>query len=375
MDCITGDGSMLGAGVRDRLPSLLDSLHARKVLLVGSNRAVHHAGIAQLLSGFQTHRFSAFTPNPTIEQALECSRVRVWYQPDAIVAVGGGSSIDMGKLASALAAERSAALRQLAGAHAGLVSVPVVALPTTAGSGSEVTSFATVYVDDKKRSLDSPHLRPLNFLYDSDLLATCKKEVAHAPAFDALCHAVESYWSTGSVARSRELACSALRLLLPSLRDGFQFDDPAFRKRVALAANLAGRAIAISRTTAAHGCAYGLTMRYGLPHGIAALVNLTWLFDYNIQKWPSHTIDRRGVEFVRRRMFYLERMIGEFASNGSPADFFRMLLAREGYPQSVRDISADTRKLACVISDGLHSQRAGLNPVHLDAGSLQFALR
>jgi alcohol dehydrogenase class IV len=272
--------------VHDGARSLVRGIAVRsrsgRVLLVGSARAVESAGFAELLADLEVHRFSQFTPNPVLADALAGSAVRERCEPDLVVAVGGGSAIDTAKLLRSLPSGQPAALRMLSGDEPPPRGrPPLVAVPTTAGSGSEVTSFATVYVGRVKASLDDPTVRPEHAVVDPDLLRSCPGPLMYAGAFDALCRAVESFWSARATPASRRLALCALDGVVRVLGGDPVHATDAERRTLAMSATAAGFAIDVTRTTAAHAFSYRLTARFGVSHGVACLLNLCWLLPYN----------------------------------------------------------------------------------------------
>ncbi|MGW1376153.1 phosphonoacetaldehyde reductase [Streptomyces sp. NPDC002446] len=375
LDVLTGPGRLADLG---RL--LTDRWAARRVLVVASTRGLIRHQVHERLdaAGIGTvETFTGFAPNPTLEQALAGCAVRDAFRPDAIVAVGGGSAIDTAKLVRTLPAEHAAALPCLDGARRlpAARRTPLVAVPTTAGTGSEATRFATVFVQGgRKKSLDGPDVRPDAALIDPLLLRDCPREVRYACAFDAFCHAVESYWSRRSTPHSRDLARSALQDLSALLAAGLDTQDEAELTRLAAAAHRAGLAIDVTRTTAAHAFAYRLTTRYGVPHGVACLLNLRWLWAYNERHLAEHCRDERGADEVGRRLAELRTAAEPLARGGEPAEFLAGLLRTAGFPPDLGAYGVRHRDLAELIAHGSVPGRADNNPVALDDRLVTAAL-
>jgi alcohol dehydrogenase class IV len=200
---------------------------------------------------------------------------------DYIVAVGGGSVLDTAKAIKMFFSVEDWADFQHQVKY-GVSSKPngcqIVAIPTTAGSGSEFTPFATLWdrQESKKLSIDSPWLLPNTQIVDPILLSTLSGDKLLYPALDAISHSVESLWSKKKTPESREYALSALSFshnAIASFKKGTS-DLTQF----ALASTHAGRAIAISRTALAHSISYPLTLTYGVPHGLACSFTLGEIF-------------------------------------------------------------------------------------------------
>lgn len=183
---------------------------------------------------------------------------------DLLVTLGGGTLIDAGKY---LLHER--ALR-----------IPHVAIPTTAGTGSEVTAFAAFYLDGVKQSLESPGLLPAAAILDPALLKSLPKKAATASAVDALTQAVEAYWSLKTTPEAQAHALEAIQNIWPNL-EAYLKQDPEAAAAVQWGSHLSGKAIQIARTTLAHSLSYPLTGRLGVDHGLAVFLMLPTVAAYN----------------------------------------------------------------------------------------------
>jgi alcohol dehydrogenase len=199
--------------------------------------------------------------------------------PAVILALGGGSVIDAAKVIAAGAKGFAPVQQHLEGRIDGsaLSAVPVVAVPTTAGTGSEVTSWATVWDREsgRKRSLAHPSLYPADAIVDPDLMLGMPAGLTISTALDALSHSLESIWNINANPVSTNHAIFAARELLEFLpRLVADLDDQALRTRVARAALFAGLAFSNTKTTLAHSISYPITLRHGVPHGLACSFSL-----------------------------------------------------------------------------------------------------
>ena len=153
-----------------------------------------------------------------------------------------------------------------------------LAIPATAGTGSEATSIAVMYVEGKKHSLDHPALLPEAVILDPDLLASLPLYHKKSCALDALCQGIESYWARKATEDSQVDAFLAFTGVLDNLRP-YLAGDPGAAAEIQFAAYRSGCAIAVSRTTAAHALSYRLTTRYGLAHGHACMLTLPTVWE------------------------------------------------------------------------------------------------
>ena len=192
---------------------------------------------------------------------------------DGILSIGGGSAMDVAKGIKALGETDAHASLLERLTHPQPMAVPHVALPTTAGTGSESTHFATIYIGGKKYSVADEALLPEAAILDPEELSTLPDAERAATFLDALCHSIESYWSRRATAESRNYAAQAIGLLAANAAAYLRGDEAA-ASAVMVASNFAGRAINLTTTTAAHAMCYQLTALYGLRHGHAAAVCL-----------------------------------------------------------------------------------------------------
>lgn len=342
----------VGPGTSALLPDIVPC-DVRQVLVVASRATrARVPGVAALLAAGATG-YHDVRPNPTVAQALALSSVIERLRPTAVVAVGGGSTIDLAKAARLLRPEPRAGDWRADPPE-------LVAVPTTAGSGSEVTPFATLYRDGRKISLDAPQVRPDHAVLDGVLVASCPHRVAAAVMLDALCHAIESLWSRDATVRSRRYAaCAANALvdLLVSPSALATWIPSAKAEDGLLAATVAGLAIACTRTTAAHAFSYWLTAQYGVPHGFACAANLGWLARYN---WDGRDAGLASV------LDWLG--CAEGADQGRPVPMVRAALAAASTAGLVSLPSLTGQQLPGYVARGLAVRgRADRNPVRLDA--------
>jgi alcohol dehydrogenase len=227
-------------------------------------------------------------PNPDLLDVQAQGDTLRPLAPDALIAVGGGSTIDTAKaLARLLTQADGNGLAALFRAGAPVVTaaaLPVIALPTTSGTGAEVTPFGTVwdYAQKKKCSVVGDDLFPRLAILDPELTFELPEEITVSSGLDAISHALESAWNRnanpvtlGLVAKSLQLSMRAL----PRAKDNP--GDAAARAQMMQASVLAGLAISQTRTALAHAISYPLTANFNLPHGLACSFTLPVLLEFN----------------------------------------------------------------------------------------------
>ena len=263
-----------GEGVIEILSSLLRERVTKQVFLVRGKHSFVSCGAQEVLhkvqdlTGVHFIEYMDFSPNPKDEEAHEGLQRVLEASPDIILAIGGGSVLDIAKLIRHYAAEQGSAL-------------PLWAIPTTSGTGAEATHFAVVYREGKKCSVEADDILPdvvllyPPFTYKNDAYLTA------CTGFDALAQSIEAYWAKGANEESRTYSLKALGLLWEQLPQLAQSPSEELRDQVAEGAYWAGRAINISKTTAPHAFSYEFTSHYGYPHGHAVALTFPFFMRLN----------------------------------------------------------------------------------------------
>ncbi len=269
-----------GAGSFARLPALIAG---RPYALVTYGEPVFAALAERLagLAGAPAVTLDQVAPNPDFAELPRCCQRlgAARESPRVIVALGGGSVIDTAK-ALAAAGDDFGRVRRFLESGTGaedLVALLIIAVPTTAGTGSDVTCWATLWhaAADRKYSLLRPNLYPEHAVIDPELLLGLPRDLTISTALDALSHALESLWNVNANPVSRSLAIAAARELLSSLpRVAEVLGDIALRTGVARAALMAGLAFSNTKTALAHALSYPITLDHGVAHGIACSFSL-----------------------------------------------------------------------------------------------------
>jgi len=219
-------------------------------------------------------------------------------QVDTIIAFGGGSGIDLAKGIGAFhSSEKNVkyTIDEVTNSiknnkYKGGEHVDIIAVPSTAGTGSEVTQWATIWDENKtsKFSIDDPLLKPKLSIIVPELTLSMSLNMTLATGLDAMCQAIESYWSKHTTPIVQEIAYRAVELIIQNLRKAIQQPDNInVREKLCRASVLAGLAFSQTRTTACHSISYPLTMLYGMPHGLAASITLDAVGQINKGHFPN----------------------------------------------------------------------------------------
>ena len=310
--------------------------------------------------------FSDFTPNPLYEQVCKGIDLFQITKCDSILAVGGGSAIDVAKCIklAVLAKEGNAVLIPP------LVStrvecegskIPFIAIPTTAGTGSESTHNAVMYYEGSKQTVTNDGVLPDCAILEPSVLKTLPPYQKKCTMMDALCQGIESWWSVNSTEESYEYSRKTIELIMANWRKYIFENDDEGAKQIMLAANYGGRAINITQTTAAHAFSYKITSLYKLPHGHAVAVCLPEIWEYMIGHMVK-CLDKRGQEYLNRIFNKIAHTMG--AKTPSEAIvFFREMMSEMELASPVANNRAEEIN---VLSTSVNPVRLKNNPIELD---------
>jgi alcohol dehydrogenase len=264
------DGNLAGAGFGEKLSGLLDKAKIGFVL------------------------YDKAAPEPPIELADEGAKLAIRKRCDGVVGIGGGSAMDLAKAIAVLATNKGKAEDYLGLNRVPGPGLPKIMVPTTAGTGSEVT-FTAVFIRKKlkkKEGMNSPYLYPELALLDPELTLTLPPHATAATGIDALCHAIESYTSINASPMSELLSLEAIRLISDNLRtavhDGTNIEA---REAMLLGSLYAGLGLANAGVTAVHSLSYPLGGKYGISHGLANTIMLPRVMAFNLPGAQEKFVD------------------------------------------------------------------------------------
>lgn len=264
-----------------KLPEMMEKLSMHKPMIVGSE---HLTGmlfrkVPGLLSA---PVFSGYHANPDLADSETGAELFLRNGCDGLISIGGGSCMDTAKAVKArlnTGSEEALKSSRLESRTA----CPHIAIPGTAGTGSEATQFAVVYVNGKKVSLDHANLRPDGVILDAALLDSLPAYHKKSCALDALAQGIESYWSRRANDDSKLHAFLAIIGVLDNLK-AYLEGDPHAASEMMDASFQSGKAIQITRTTAAHAMSYRLTKTMGIAHGHACMLTLPILWEMMLDR-------------------------------------------------------------------------------------------
>jgi len=356
-----------------RIRDIIDELHAEKIMLVTGKKSFSASGAKSILDSLLKKKniikFNNFEINPKLEDAYFGIELIRQEKPDLILAIGGGSVIDMAKLINILAAQIEHTALEVINDSSFIYNkgLHLVAIPTTAGTGSEATHFSVVYVDNKKYSLAHKFMLPDYAIVDSSLTYNLPKNIAASSAMDALSQAVESYWAIGSTDESKKYAKHSIEVILQSIEAAVIEMDTHAKDLMSIGSNLSGKAINISKTTAAHAISYPITTYFNVPHGHAVALMLGNFFILNYNRKGKRVLDPRGKDYLDAVMNDLFKMFGCSSAKCCYDRWYELMeLVGLSADLSCLDIR-DARDIELII-ENINIERMSNNPTIIDGG-------
>lgn len=343
-----------GEGIFANLGSVLDELKVERCVIACGR---HFAPTAEAMKEKDERICAVFggvEQNPQLSGVIEVTRLARECKADAVIGIGGGSSIDTAKFAAAIALGEGEAIEYYRGERPFPENrLTIIAVPTTAGTGSEVTQVSVVSNVTEKKTINNPAFMPKAAIVDPVLSSTVPPRTTMNTGLDAMAHALEGYWSKNHQPISDLMAIEAVRLVLNNLEKAYlNGSDMEARGNMAFASLLGGLAFALPKTAASHACSYPLSEDYHLPHGEAC----------------AFTLDSLVLINADERLEYLCRAVG-LKDTAELAERIKALKALADLRSRLSDLGeVDIDKLA---ADCAKHPLMNNNPVHMDAAALK----
>lgn len=339
---ILNETSYFGPGARKVLPEVIERLGKKKALVV-TDKGLIKFGVAKMVTdvldeaGVAYDVFSEVKPNPTVRNVQDGVEAFKAAGADLLIAIGGGSAMDTAKgIGIVVANPEFADVVSLEGcAPTKNKSIPMVALPTTAGTAAETTINYVIIDEEKKKKMVcvDPNDIPAVAIIDAELMYSLPKSLTAATGMDALTHAIEGYITKGAWEMSDMFEIEAIRMIsryLPVAVDEPQ--NPEGRNGMAVAQYIAGMAFSNVGLGLVHGMAHPMGSLFDVPHGVANALLLPTVMEYNmpkcIDKYPR-IAEAMGID--------IKGMTPQEASQAA-VDAVRALAVRVGIPQHLSDL-------------------------------------
>ncbi|MGD0267338.1 MAG: iron-containing alcohol dehydrogenase [Candidatus Methylomirabilota bacterium] len=284
-----------GFGCLEELEREIKRLHGSRVLVI-TDPGIKAAGlldpVARVLDQAQLsfHVFADVEPDPSIEVVTRSVETAKAFQPNVILGIGGGSSLDISKTTSVLLTNPGSVYDYLGMDLVPAPGVPLILIPTTAGTGSEVTSISVLSDsrDNVKKAVVSQHLFARCVMLDPQLTLGLPPHITARTGMDALVHAIESFTGVRATVFTDTLNLQAIRMIAKNLRKAYaNGDDRQARENMLYASCIAGMAFSNTQNGLDHAIALAIGGRFHLPHGLLTAFICPWVMEYNLLAAPE----------------------------------------------------------------------------------------
>ena len=316
----------------------------------------------ELLNKKETKLFYKISELPVLEELIRIIKDIKSFKPDLILAVGGGAVIDYAKIANVVDVRDDLADLIVNYSYPFTKKYTKLSvIPTTAGSGAEVTSNAVIYVDGIKHSFESELLLPDNFFLIPEFLMSAPNKIKASAGFDAIAQALESLVSKKSNDQSVEFASKSLRVSLNSYIEFLNNPNLKNATEMSIASNLAGKAISISKTTAPHAASYPFTSLFNISHGHAVGLFFEKFFKFNFDN-----INKSETTFDLRERFNLIFNLFDVNNINNFNAKIGLIKKQAKLEDNLETLNINIKQSSEKIIKGINLLRLGNNPVKID---------
>ena len=354
----------------DDIKKFIDDNSFKKIFILCGKKSFVTSGaeifFKELFNNKENKLFYKNSELPVLEELIDIIKAIKVFEPDLILAIGGGAVIDYAKIANVVDIRDDLPDLIINYSYPFKKKYTKLAvIPTTAGSGAEVTSNAVIYVDGIKHSFESELLLPDNFFLIPEFLISAPNKIKASAGFDAIAQALESLVSKKSNNQSVEYATKSLKV---SINSYISFlNNPSLKNatEMSIASNLAGKAISISKTTAPHAASYPFTSLFNISHGHAV-----GLFFESFFKFNYDNLNSSETSFDLKKRFDLifdlfkVKNINDFNSK------ITLLKKKAKLEDNLTDLNIDINKSSEKIINGINLLRLGNNPVKINRNDI-----
>ena len=320
----------------------------------------------ELLNNKESKLFYKSSELPVLEELIKIINDIKSFKPDLILAVGGGAVIDYAKIANIIDVRDDLAKLIINYSYPFKKKYTKLAvIPTTAGSGAEVTSNAVIYVDGIKHSFESELLIPDNFFLIPELLITAPNKIKASAGFDAIAQALESLVSKKSNNQSVEYASKSLKISVNSYISFLNNPNLKNASEMSVASNLAGKAISISKTTAPHAASYPFTSLFNVSHGHAV-----GLFFENFFKFNFDNLNKSETSFDLKKRFDLIFNLLDVKNINDFNSKIKLIKKKAKLEDNLIKLNINIKQSSERIIKGINLLRLGNNPVKIEKNDI-----
>ena len=337
----------------------------KKIFVLCGKKSFVNSGAENLLNKIKNSEVKLLYKKseiPILEELIEIIKEIQNFKPDLFLAIGGGAVIDYAKIVNVVDIRED--LAELIVNYKYPFNkkyTKLAVIPTTAGSGAEVTSNAVIYVDGIKHSFESELLLPDHFFLVPEFLISAPNKIKASAGFDAIAQALESLVSRKSNDKSVEYASKSLRVSVNSFISFINDPNMKNATEMSIASNLAGKAISISKTTAPHATSYPFTSLFNISHGHAVGLFFEKFFKFNYEH-----LNKSETSFDLNKRFNLIFKLFDVPDINSFNSKISLIKKQAKLEDDLTKLNIDITKSSEDVLKGINLLRLGNNPVKID---------
>lgn len=349
----------------DKIQKKLQTYNRKKLLIIIGKKSFKKSGAYNLIKFIKAAELKFYIKKSNIPEIKELKKIIKLikkFKPKHIFSVGGGAVIDLAKSANFLwkvknlesSIKKSNYKKQKK-------YCDLVAIPTTAGSGAEVTSNSVIYIKKKKYSVENKNIKPNKFLLYPKLVLNNKYSLKSSSGFDAIAQAVESLISVRSNEKSVKYSIQSLEYSLKNYLKYLKKPNLDNSKKMQLAAYFSGKAIDLTKTTAPHALSYPFTAYFGISHGHAVSLTFSEFIKYNFEN-----IHKSSTKFSLANRLKILLKLTETQNLDELIKFFNVIKKKANLEDDFQKLNINIKKNLNLIMKDINLLRLKNNPVELD---------
>ncbi len=351
------------------LYKILVSYKDKKIFLLTGKKSFYKSGAdkifkkilekAKLIIHFKKKKFPTFEELKTINKKLDL------IKPDLFLAIGGGTVLDYAKISNSISKDRRLE-KQIISQNPKLKKKHrLIAIPTTAGSGAEVTSNAVIYIKKIKYSIEGKPVLPNDFFLIPELILNLEKKIKASTGFDALSQSIESIISVKSNNESIKYAKKSIQLIKKNFINFFKYPTLKNALEMSKAAYYSGKAISITKTTAPHAISYPFSAYFGISHGHAVSLTLNKFLRYNLDN-----LNKSQCKFDLKKRYKILYSSTKTRNFNELDNYLNSLKKKIKLEQNFKKLGINIEKKTSLLINGVNLKRLRNNPVKISKTDL-----
>lgn len=344
------------------IKKLIENIDKERVLIITGKNSFFKTGANKIfLKILEKKKFRIFFKNsylPEFKELSDILEIKKNFSPNLIIAIGGGCSMDLAKITSVINGGKNLK-NKLINSQFEKFKTKVLAIPTTAGSGAEVTSNAVIYINNFKYSVEGKKVKPNYYYLLPKLILSSGKKLDATAGFDAISQSIESIFSIKSNKESISYASKALKILIKNYPSFCRKKNLYNSYKMLNGANLAGKAISISKTIAPHAISYPFTSLFNIPHGHAVSLSLNKVLKFNFYNQNKDTSNNL------KKKYDLIFKLTETKNIIELDNFLSGIKKKGNLTQNFRELKININNDLPKILKGVNNQRLKNNPIKL----------